>query len=113
MNRTSTTSVGFTQCAGSAVLNASSNGLLRSVSRASQQPRDAIEFLLIESRADRAGPPQRAAVVVVADEQRSEVLARLARLGPAADDELLLLEELHLAPRRRALAAVIRATARP
>ena len=33
-----------------------------------------------------------------AEQQRAEVLPRLARLGPAADDELLLLDELDLAP---------------
>ena len=43
-----------------------------------------------------------------AQKQRAEVLSRLSRLGPAADDELLLLVQLELAPRRAAPAGLIR-----
>ena len=39
------------------------------------------------------------------------MLAGLARLGPPADHELLLLEELQLAPRRRSAPAVVRRVA--
>ncbi len=75
------------------------------------QPRGhAVEFLLVESRADAPGPAELAALVV-ADEQRAEVVATVPRIGPSADDELLLFEELELAPRRAALAAVIHGVA--
>src|SRR5262245_3844880 len=37
-------------------------------------------------------------IAVNAQQQRTEVGARLARLGPPADDELLLTEDLHFAP---------------
>ena len=55
VNRTSTTSSGFTQCAVSIVLKWSANGLF-GVSRARSSCRDAIELLLIEARADRCRP---------------------------------------------------------
>src|SRR5262244_396284 len=48
--------------------------------------------------------PRRSRRFVHADEERSEVFARAFPLGPAADDELLLADDLELAPIRRALA---------
>ena len=67
----------------------------------SKEPGQPIQLRLVEAGADRSRPSQRSVIVVVADEQRAEVLPRLPRLGPAADDELLLLDEFELAPRRR------------
>src|SRR5262249_51544267 len=68
---------------------------------------DARQLLLIESGARVSDVLQRASLVD-AEEQRAEVLARLSRLGPAADDELLLPHELQLAPRRAPSSALIR-----
>lgn len=78
---------------------------LRDFARA-KELRDASELGVVESGPDTAGPAQ-VAIVVVADEQSAEVLARLTRLRPSADDELLLLEELFLSPRGCSAAALI------
>src|SRR5262249_12267597 len=64
---------------------------------------------LVESRADVSDVLQAAltAIVVDAEQQRAEVRARLARFGPAADDEFLFLMDLDLAPVGRALARLV------
>src|SRR6267378_3953564 len=73
-----------------------------------QQLHDARELFLVEpgagmSRVDEALPVW----IVDAEQQRAEVRARLPRLGPAADDELLLVDDLELAPVGRALAGLV------
>ena len=92
VNRTCATRSGRTQCAGSF-------GLDRFRERRLVRSRAA--FSSFQTRASSAWskpvpvwptyverPP--ALLVVHAEQQRAEVLARLSRLGPAADDELLL-----------------------
>ena len=60
---------------------------------------DAVERGLGEAGADPPGVPERAGVVVVAEEQRAEGRrARALARRPAADDELLVREVLHLQP---------------
>src|SRR4051812_22305976 len=55
------------------------------------QPGDeVVERRAAEARPDLAGIAERPVGVVDADEQGAEAGARAARLGPAADDELLL-----------------------
>src|SRR6266568_3190404 len=54
-----------------------------------------------------SGVPEPSACGVNAEEQRAEVLPRLPRLRPSADDELLLLDELDLFPRRRAASGLV------
>src|SRR6267378_671136 len=73
-----------------------------------QQLHDARELFLVEpgagmSRVDEALPVW----IVDAEQQRAEVRARLPRLGPAADDELLFVDDLQLAPVGRALAGLV------
>ena len=107
MKRTCATSSGFTQCAGSFVLIGALNGDVR-VSRGLNS---------FETRASSRSskpvpgmPDVRQAllpVVVHAKQQRAEVLTRLPRLRPAADDELLLLDELELPPGGAAPARLI------
>src|SRR5581483_12119214 len=59
-----------------------------------QQFRDARELLLVEAGAGVSGVDERSRLairrsrLVHAQQQRAEVAARVARLGPAADDEL-------------------------
>src|SRR5262245_48737640 len=65
-----------------------------------QQLRDPGELSLVEAGTGVADVPQPGAVVQ-AEQQGAELLARLPRLGPSADDEFLLLEQLDLPPRRR------------
>ena len=72
-----------------------------------EERRQPIERLLIEAGANRAGPTEGTRPVVIADEQRTEMLARLPRLGPTANDELLLSEKLELAPGWRAAPALV------
>ena len=66
-----------------------------------EQLRNARELLLIEPGAGVADVLQPPAFLH-AEQQRPEVLPRLARLGPAADDELLFLLQLDLPPGGRA-----------
>src|SRR5262249_28365070 len=66
-----------------------------------QQRRNPLELLLIESGAGVADVDE-FAVLVDAEQQRAEVRARLPRLGPAPDNELLFVKQLDLAPRRTA-----------
>src|SRR5260221_11260499 len=53
---------------------------------------------MIEAGADPAGIAQFAAVVVVAEEQRAEALARAAGIAEADDDELLAIAAFDLEP---------------
>ncbi len=71
-----------------------------------QQPHHPRELALVETRA-RVPDVRQVAVFVNAEQQRAEILARLARLGPAADDEFLLVYDLQLAPVRRPLARLV------
>src|SRR6185295_10282851 len=64
------------------------------------------QLLLVEAGAGVAGIDQVGAFVD-AEQQRAEVRARAARLGPAADDELLLANELQFPPVGRALAGLV------
>ena len=91
-----------------------------------QQLRHPFELVLIESRsgmsdvherrlarrasADDSRAPsaeRRAPFLVYAEQERPEVLPRIARLGPAADDEFLLVMDLELAPRGAAAARLV------
>src|SRR5215475_1617410 len=60
------------------------------------------QFLLVESRSHVTDINERA-VLVHAEQQRAKILARFSRLGPAADDEFLFLDDLEFAPVGRAL----------
>ncbi len=63
-----------------------------------QQLRQPCQLALGEPRADVADIGEPALVVVDAEEQGAEVRAVAARLGPAADDELLRMLQLELGP---------------
>ncbi len=67
---------------------------------------DALQIRLGEAAADVAGVAQ-ARRLAHAEQQRAQLRARAARLGPAADDHLLALDQLDLAPLGRALARAI------
>ena len=75
-----------------------SSGFSRRITRSSST--------LVEPAARVAGVLQ-TAVFVVAKQQRAERAAGRARVGPAADDELLLVDDFQLSPVARALAGVI------
>src|SRR5262249_37524317 len=62
-----------------------------------QQRRDTRQLLLIEAGACVTDIDE-LAVFVHAEQQRAEVRPRVARFGPAGDDELLLVLQLELAP---------------
>ena len=64
---------------------------------------DAGELGLVEAGADVADIHERT-IVVDAQRQRAEMGACVPRLGPAADDELLLVDDFQLAPVGRSLA---------
>src|SRR2546425_11742513 len=66
------------------------------------------ELFLIEAGAGMSRVDEALAVWIVdAEQQCPEVRARLSRFGPAADDELLLVDDLELAPVGRALAGLV------
>ncbi len=71
-----------------------------------QQLPHPIELLLIEACAGVADIDQ-ARALILAEQQRPEARARVARLGPAADHELLLVGQLVLPPGRAAAARLI------
>ncbi len=71
-----------------------------------QQSNDALELALVEPAARVAGVLQ-SAVFVVTQQQRAEGAIGRARVGPPADDELLLVDDLDLPPVAGALAGVI------
>src|SRR5438067_849564 len=68
-----------------------------------------LEQLAVEPCAHAAGEVQPGTVVVAEQHGRERVLTRAGAPGPAADHELLLAPHLDLAPRRRALAGLVRA----
>src|SRR4051812_38214333 len=61
-----------------------------------------------KSCAGVSGVHERAVAVVVAEEKRAKVLARFARLCPAADNEFLPALDLQLEPVVSALAGLVR-----
>jgi hypothetical protein len=65
------------------------------------------QLALVEAGAGVPHVDQPSGIVVHAHEQRAEIRPRLPRLGPAADDELLFVEEFDLAPVGRALARLV------
>ncbi len=71
-----------------------------------QQLDELRELAVVEARTH---PPrvQEIAVVVDAQDERAEIHPRLARLGPARDDELLFGQDLDLAPVGCALAGMV------
>ena len=101
---------GRTQCVpGGSGLTGSSNGGVV-VSSGSSCRRSASERGGVEAGADLARVAQGSGLVV-ADQQRADPDARAARLGEAADDDLLLEHALELEPVARAAAAVGRVRA--
>src|SRR5438093_5615349 len=64
------------------------------------------ELALGEARA-RVAHVDEVLALVHAEQERAEVRAHLARLGPSADDELLFVQDLELAPVRGALARLV------
>src|SRR5580704_17250999 len=87
------------------------NGLERR-RRARQWPEALVHVsqrLVGEASADMPGVDQ-LRPFIVADNQRAERDARLARVGPPADDELLLLLELELEPVARPVAGIVART---
>ena len=115
MNRTCATRSGRTQCAGSLVFMPRRERRLRDLARPSAASTRASSSRLIEARSRVADVRERVAVVLVvhAEQQRAEVLARLSRFGPAADDELLFVQELQLPPGRAAPSGLVRRRAPP
>ncbi len=70
-----------------------------------QQLHDARELLLVEARARMTGVRQPVGSRLEhAQQQRAEVRTCVPRLGPAADDEFLFMDDLQLAPVGRPLA---------
>src|SRR6185436_13563938 len=67
----------------------------------------ALEFRRVESSSDLTRVPQRA-LVVRAEDQRSEMNSSAARIGPSDDDELVLLVQLVFHPLGAALRGAIR-----
>src|SRR5690242_2110960 len=63
----------------------------------------ALELAVVEAGAGVAGVDERVAFIH-AQQEGAEVFAGVARLGPAADDELLLVDDLQLPPVGRSLA---------
>ena len=124
VKRTCATRSGRTQCAVSLLLILAANGDCF-VARALSSFDTRSSSRLIEPRARVADVDQcRACVVpepralspelhpvIHPEQQRPEVLPRVSRLGPAADDELLLVVKLQLAPRRAAAARLVRRAA--
>ncbi len=102
VNRTCATSFGLTQCGFSFDGGRLVKATLLDFERLEQleKPR---QFLFVEAGADMTGIDERAALVH-AEKQRAEIQPGVPRLGPAADDEFLFLNDLELAPVGRALA---------
>src|SRR5262249_3492190 len=71
-----------------------------------QPSHDAGELGLVEARSDVADVHERA-MFVDAQRQRTEMGARVPRLGPSTDDEFLLVNDLELAPVGSALARLV------
>ena len=72
-----------------------------------EQLHHARKLALVETCSRMAHVNQPPIIVVHAKQQRAEVCARLTRLGPAADDEFLLVDDFQLAPVGRALARLV------
>ena len=68
---------------------------------------DPRQFLLVEAGAGVARIFERA-VLVHAEQKGAEIRAHVPRLGPAADDEFLLADDLQLAPVGRPFAGLVR-----
>src|SRR5207253_2421152 len=72
-----------------------------------QELHHAGELFFVEARSRVTDVDQISVLVVHAEQQRPEVRPRLPRLGPPADDELLLVDDFQLTPVRRPLARLV------
>ena len=72
-----------------------------------QELHHAGELFFVEARSRVTDVDQISVLVVHAEQQRAEARPRLPRLGPPADDELLLVDDFQLTPVRRPLARLV------